>query len=230
MKRIFSQCLTKCLSNHIIRLVTLILLGYCVYQIIVIINLNLKLEDFQNLETRKVEEKGGVDRMEKMIDPLVKSKFEWIYNNYFWGNASEGSGHGSSIEYTRNCRQILIDVILEYSIKSMLDAPCGSFLWMPLMLRNVSAKLAAEKGIRFKYHGVDVVEKVINESKARYANETRDWEFSVCDFSQQDLPNGYELIFSRDALQHLSYEKVKIFFLIRDLVIYLWFNYFFFRN
>jgi hypothetical protein len=203
------------LKPYVVRLLSVILLGWCAYIIIFLIfkfqqqtsTKTLSAEAIRQLELNEIKKSAA----SKIKDPSVKLMFDLIYEKSVWTDEGGGSGPGSTIEFTRNCRQILIDVILEYSIKSMLDAPCGSFLWMPLMLRNVSAKLAAEKGIRFKYHGVDVVEKVINESKARYANETRDWEFSVCDFSQQDLPNGYELIFSRDALQHLSYEKVILF-------------------
>jgi len=90
----------------------------------------------------------------------------------------------------------------------LLDAPCGSFIWMPYMLKNVSEDFKS-RGKRFRYHGVDVVGSLIKASQERYANES-DWTFSVCDFSSQDLPSDYDLIFSRDALQHLSYEKVHI--------------------
>lgn len=86
----------------------------------------------------------------------------------------------------------------------MIDAPCGSFHWMPLVLEKIKLKNS-----RFRYHGVDVVEKVILKSKLKYANNTADdWQFSVLDFSQKPLPAGYDLIFSRDALQHLPYEKI----------------------
>ena len=139
-------------------------------------------------------------------DPLVKNRFERIYKNRLWSDAGDGSGAGSTISYTDSVRAILRQVIDDYSIESMLDAPCGSFLWMPLMLRNVSEDFKS-RGKRFRYHGVDVVESLITNAKQKYSNES-DWDFSVCDFSAEDLPNGYDLIFSRDALQHLSYEKV----------------------
>jgi len=129
----------------------------------------------------------------------VKNRFEIIYKKHLWGSYGGGSGVGSAIRYTQSVRLILRHVIDEFNITSMLDAPCGSFLWMPLMLRNLTKPV--------RYHGVDVVESLITNAKQKYSNES-DWEFSVCDFSAEDLPNGYELIFSRDALQHLSYEKV----------------------
>ena len=146
--------------------------------------------------------------IKKDNDPLVKNRFENIYKNRIWSDLGGGSGAGSTINYTDSVRSILREVINEYSIESMLDAPCGSFIWMPLMLRNVSEDFKT-RGKRFRYHGVDVVESIIKASKEKYSNES-DWDFSVCDFSSQDLPNGYDLVFSRDALQHLSYEKVSL--------------------
>lgn len=138
----------------------------------------------------------------------TKAVFENIYNNLLWGEGGEGSGAGSTIDFTANARMILRSVVDEYSINTMLDAPCGSFHWMPLFLRNVSTDYKRE-GKRFRYHGVDVVESVIKASKAKYSNEN-DWMFSVCDISTDCLPNGYDLVFSRDSLMHLSYEKVLI--------------------
>lgn len=142
-------------------------------------------------------------------ETIAKKQFESIYNNLLWSKEGGGSGPGSTVEFTANARSILYEVFDEFKIKSLLDAPCGSFIWMPYLLNNVSETLG-KRGERFRYHGVDVVESIINASIVKYADR-KDWQFSVCDFSQQDLPNGYELIFSRDALQHLSFEKVCLF-------------------
>lgn len=95
----------------------------------------------------------------------------------------------------------------------MLDAPCGSFLWMSIVMKNVTAEFR-NRGERFRYHGVDVVTDLINTVREKYANLSEDLEFSVCDFSRQDLPQNYDLIFSRDALMHLSYEKVYFYVIV----------------
>lgn len=95
----------------------------------------------------------------------------------------------------------------------MLDAPCGSFLWMSIVMKNVTAEFRS-RGERFRYHGVDVVTDLINTVREKYANLSEDLEFSVCDFSRQDLPQNYDLIFSRDALMHLSYEKVHFYVIV----------------
>jgi len=69
--------------------------------------------------------------------------------------------------------------------------------WMPLLLNNLSNEI-----IDFKYHGIDIVESIINASKFKYSKKNN-WKFSVIDVSKQELPKNYDLIFSRDALQHL---------------------------
>lgn len=82
--------------------------------------------------------------------------------------------------------------------------------WMPLLLKNLTASNA-----RFKYHGIDVVEKVIEKSKKKYDSKYENWKFSVFDISRGILPRNFDLIFSRDALQHLPllnvYEALRSF-------------------
>lgn len=138
-------------------------------------------------------------------DEQVKSKFEWIYAKRYWSNEGEGSGGGSTMRETEAARAILNSLIADYAVNSMLDAPCGSFHWMSQVISNVTRTRPT-----FRYHGVDVVESLVRAVESKYASylATGRVEFSVCDISQQALPSGYELIFSRDALMHLSYEKV----------------------
>ena len=110
---------------------------------------------------------------------------------------------GSTSSYTINCRNILYNVIRKYKIKSIIDAPCGSMSWIPLLLKNITREIKD-----FKYYGVDVVESIINASKLRYKDMSHLWKIDVLDFTQQQLPLDYDLILSRDALQHLPLEKV----------------------
>jgi hypothetical protein len=73
---------------------------------------------------------------------------------------------------------------------------------MPLLLKNLTETIPD-----FKYHGVDIVTTVIDSVKLKFASE-KNWKFEVLDFTSQSLPPGYELIYSRDALQHLPLLKV----------------------
>lgn len=57
--------------------------------------------------------------------------------------------------------------------------------------------------------GVDVVSSVVEKNKNAFLDSP--WiKFSVQDLASwtQDLPEGYDMIFSRDALQHLSYNSI----------------------
>jgi hypothetical protein len=162
-------------------------------------------------------------------DKSVKLAFDDVYRRGLWGGAEQGksylfcmkkinqpssliifihlgggSGPGSTVTYTINCRKILYKLIKQYNVSSMLDAPCGAMAWMPILLANLSN----ETNKTFRYHGVDVVESVVNSSRSRFSNRSDEWQFSTVDFTQHSLPANYELIFSRDALQHLPMEKV----------------------
>jgi hypothetical protein len=86
----------------------------------------------------------------------------------------------------------------------MIDAPCGAMAWMPILLK----RLSNETNRTFRYFGVDVVESVVNKSIGKFQNFSGEWQFATIDFTRQQLPHGYELIFSRDALQHLPIVKV----------------------
>ena len=142
--------------------------------------------------------------VKKKPDEEIKGTFDYIYEKLVWGAAGDGSGPGSDIEFTQHTRNVIYDFIKRYKIKSMLDAPCGSMKWMPLLLTNLSL----ETNHKFKYCGVDVVESVINKSLYRFKNFSDEWSFKVVDLTEQPLPENYELLFSRDALQHLPYVKV----------------------
>eukprot|EP00884_Botryococcus_braunii_P014083 jgi/Botrbrau1/22676/Bobra.0132s0020.1 len=141
-------------------------------------------------------------------NPFTKEYFERIYDNKIWGDFGGGSGLGSTVEYTCNIRGILRTVVSTYNIKSMIDLPCGAMVWMPLALEMLN-----EDQPGFRYLGVDVAANVVTRLKkelTRYPECPDDatWEFGVLDMATQPIPQGYELLFSRDALQHLSMNLV----------------------
>jgi hypothetical protein len=106
----------------------------------------------------------------------LKLEFEKIYENKLWGSQGNGSGPGSSIEFTDNFRNIAYNLVRKYKINSILDAPCGAMAWMPLLLRNLSNELQ-----NFEYHGIDVVESVIDSLKIRFRNYSN-WKevYRIC--------------------------------------------------
>src|SRR5580704_18772073 len=51
------------------------------------------------------------------------------YSRNSWGDSDSRSGAGSNLHYTHEMRDKLERFLLTYSISSMLDAPCGDFVW-----------------------------------------------------------------------------------------------------
>lgn len=56
--------------------------------------------------------------------------------------------------------------------------------------------------------GVDIVRSLIQENKQKFANESEWMQFKAIDFSEEVVRGQYDLIFSRDALQHLPMEAI----------------------
>lgn len=126
------------------------------------------------------------------INP-VKTKFTDIYlNNIFGGNESR-SGEGSSLVQTEILRKELPQLLHEFNVKVLLDAPCGDFFWMR------ESELAVEK-----YIGVDIVSELIESNNKLYSNQQR--VFLMRDIIEQELPKS-DFILCRDCLVHLSFKQ-----------------------
>jgi hypothetical protein len=138
-----------------------------------------------------------------------KAAFDKIYSGLVWSDAGGGSGVGSDPEFAKAAGYILQLIVNKYGITSLLDAPCGavSNSWTRQVIIQLSSDIPC-----FRYHGVDVVESVIQKNTAAFAAARLDrWaKFSQADLSLGStmLPKGYEIILSRDALQHLTYKGI----------------------
>eukprot|EP00798_Chlamydomonas_sp_ICE-L_P006839 gene6839-30815_t len=126
---------------------------------------------------------------------VASATFSHIYEKQLWGHTacSGGSGAGSCPESTTGIRAVLEHVFSRYGIRRMLDAPCGSFAWMHLLL---------EKMPQMEYVGGDIACKVVSELQQRYLSMPN-WQFHCLDLCHQEHPHPVGLVFSRDALQHL---------------------------
>lgn len=126
-----------------------------------------------------------------------KTVFEHIYQTNFWKNG-DGSGTGSTLEYTAELRQQLYDILQRYNVNSVFDAGCGACMWTESLLQR-----AADGIPNFRYVGWDVSETAI--ARARSRMQDYPWaSFQVRDLTSFPIPEGFDMILSRDSLQHLS--------------------------
>lgn len=136
----------------------------------------------------------------------ISHAFTNIYDKSIWGPSGGGSGGGSDTAYAKMTGYLLELVLLRYGLSSMLDAPCGGVYdsWMAVAISRIRKSIPC-----FRYHGVDVVSSVIEKNNDRF--KSLEWiKFGTQDLSSwtENLPTGYDLILSRDALQHLSYYSI----------------------
>ncbi|MFN5901647.1 MAG: class I SAM-dependent methyltransferase [Novosphingobium sp.] len=118
-----------------------------------------------------------------------KARFAAIYRNNMWKNAESASGFGSTLDATRQAREGLEQLIQQYDVQSILDAPCGDFNWM--------------KELQFDGHytGGDIVADLIAANNARYASDKS--RFQQIDLVADQLPSA-DLVLCRECLNHLS--------------------------
>jgi len=130
----------------------------------------------------------------------VQDAFSTIYKDGTWGEDGKGSGQGSTLTTAFIVASTIRLVMGMYSLTSLLDAPCGMMVWQEPLLAALSDDIP-----EFKYFGTDIVPSVI-ESHRKNFKEYSNMQFAVKDVSKDELPQGYDLIFCREALQHLPCE------------------------
>jgi len=145
-------------------------------------------------------DKVRLSREEAEKNP-VSAAFGDVYRTKLWTAEGGGSGSGSTLPMTETIRSILRAVALKYHVRTMVDAPCGALAWMPQALGGLEEDAKPEP---FNYYGLDAAVEVINEVSERLkAHEN--WSFHTMDLSSAVWCDpAIDLIFSRDALQHLD--------------------------
>lgn len=121
--------------------------------------------------------------------------FESIYEKNYWGSAESRSGSGSSENQTSSIIGELPKLFEKYSIKSLLDIPCGDFNWMQRVdLDSID------------YLGADIVASVIDRNKKGHASESV--RFAKLSLTESQLPDA-DLILCRDCFVHFSFADIK---------------------
>jgi hypothetical protein len=127
-----------------------------------------------------------------------EDRFTRIYATNHWNNPESRSGEGSSLQNTESLRAALPGVFARHDIERVLDAPCGDFNWMRLVV--------AESGIA--YTGGDIVRPLIASNEARFGSERI--AFLHLDITVDPLPPA-DLMVCRDCLFHLCYADIAAF-------------------
>ena len=120
--------------------------------------------------------------------------FNYRFDMYKRGMESI-AGFGSTLWNTRKLIEHLPIIFKKYSIKSILDIPCGDFFWMKEVDLN---------GVG--YIGADFIDEQIVFNKEKYPN----MDFRLLNMVEDALPTS-DLVFTRDCLVHLNYENTWIF-------------------
>jgi SAM-dependent methyltransferase len=128
----------------------------------------------------------------------LEQKFTDIYNQNIWKKDESKSGTGSDLSNVFKFIPELVNLINSLNINTMIDAPCGDFLWMNIIIPNLKIK---------NYIGVDIVKDMIVSNQKQYG-ATDKVHFIQADIVNEILPKT-DLIFCRDCLVHLSYDNIK---------------------
>ena len=126
--------------------------------------------------------------------------FRLIYLFNYWLDQDSRSGPGSSYGQTRHLVEQIPHIIYRYSIRSIVDAPCGDFSWMREVLPTVDVD----------YIGIDVVPEVVARNLRLYSAPRVN--FTCADITQEPLPSS-DLWICRDILFHLSNEHISRLFM-----------------
>lgn len=128
---------------------------------------------------------------------MLDNIFEDIYKTGYWKDiVGAESGPGSSIDCSKQYLDFLQSFCVNNNIKSILDLGCGDFnLMRHFNFTNIM------------YHGIDVVDFVIQNNCIRYSKSNITFETgSIINYTPKQQ---YDLILCKDVLQHLSTNNIK---------------------
>jgi len=137
------------------------------------------------------EERRALEHSFRQKD--AETVFTDIYRTNYWHGWESISGQGSNVSKTKCIRDALPRLVKDLRIKTMLDAPCGDFNWMSVIVDELDLDL---------YLGIDIVKGIVKDLQQRYGSARR--VFIHANLIDAPIPN-VDLIFSRDCLAHLSY-------------------------
>ena len=165
-------------------------------------NYQFKSQHFNNFSLRKIDKWKG---LKEESNHRMKT-FQTIFRKRDWlasdpaSSDLQASGPGALLVNAQNAMATLhvivtrLKHVLNKDIITLLDVPCGDLQWMKSFLMSRTD---------IQYHGMDIVPDLINHHIKMYGHVKR-LRFSVSDIVTQTLDKSYDLILSRDLLQHLT--------------------------
>jgi SAM-dependent methyltransferase len=113
------------------------------------------------------------------------------------------SGPGSEGEFAEIKKRFLLDIVWRYEIKKVLDVGCGDFYWMRDIVKIFDT-----------YHGIDIVESVIEENTKNFSDKRVSFEccniledgLSLCRHLSWSRPT--DLILCFDVFLHLLDDEI----------------------
>ncbi len=137
---------------------------------------------------------------------LRKTVFTSIFKSKHWSHGDmpdefiSVSGHGSNIntQQSDNLISSLVEFVKNYKINSILDMPCGDFLWMNKLIKEIKI---------MKYLGVDIVDEIISENIKKYKNGKIN--FQTCDIVNFETSENFDLVLMRDFFIHTNNDDIK---------------------
>ena len=138
---------------------------------------------------------------------LKKKVFTSIYKSNHWvqdqdilsNDCLSVSGHGSNLN-TNQFNDLFKNfngIIEKKKITSILDMPCGDFLWLHEIIKNKN----------ITYHGVDIVNELIESNRNKYKNKK--FNFESCDILDFTTDKKFDLILIRDLFIHITNSDIK---------------------
>ena len=128
----------------------------------------------------------------------LKEKFEYIHSTNFWPSGESISGPGSELKNTKNIRNGIKNLIEDYKINKILDAPCGDFNWMKFIINK-----------NIDYVGGDIVKEIVFQNLEKHGK--KNVNFIELDVIKNNIPEA-DLFICRDCLIHFSISNIKKFF------------------
>ena len=123
----------------------------------------------------------------------MKEQFDSIARENLWRSRESLSGLGSELAMTAVYRAELVSFLNRRQMKTMFDAPCGDFNWMPAVLARTNVG----------YIGGDIAPTLIERNRRMFPQH----EFIEFDITRDDFPAA-DLWQCRDCLFHLSDELI----------------------